>query len=64
MGYFHSVTNGRHRKKFIHSLLQEEGLVEAQEHIKSYITSYYKGLFGDPEESDVSMDESRTEEIP
>jgi hypothetical protein len=25
--YFHSVVNGRHRKKLIHSLVQEEGLI-------------------------------------
>jgi hypothetical protein len=63
-GYFHSVANGRHRKKLIHSLVQDEGLIEGQEQLKSYITSYYKGLFGAPEESDVSMDESRIDDIP
>ncbi|XP_071683623.1 uncharacterized protein [Lolium perenne] len=62
--YFHSVANGRHRKKRIHSLVQEEGTIEGQEQLKSYITTYYKGLFGEPEESDLSMDESRTDDIP
>jgi hypothetical protein len=62
--YFHSVANGRHRKKLIHSLVQEEGVIEGHEQLKSYITMFYKGLFGTPEESDISMDESRTDDIP
>jgi hypothetical protein len=61
--YFYSVANGRHRKKLIHSLVQEEGVIEGHEQLKSYITSYYKGLFGAPEESDISMDESRIADI-
>ena len=44
--YFHSVANGRHRKKLIHSLNQDEGVIEGQNKLKSYITNYYKGLFG------------------
>jgi hypothetical protein len=62
--YFQSVANGRHRKKLIHSLVQEEGVIEGYEQQKSYITSYYNGLFGAPEESDISMDESRIADIP
>jgi hypothetical protein len=26
--YFHGVANGRHRKKHIHSLVQDEGMIE------------------------------------
>jgi hypothetical protein len=37
-------------KKLIHSLVQEEGLIEGHEQLKSYITFYYKGLFGALEE--------------
>jgi hypothetical protein len=48
--YFHSVANGRHRKKRIHTLHQDEGIIEGQEHLKSYIMNYYKNLFGPPEE--------------
>ena len=62
--YFHSVANGRHRKKLIHSLTQDEGVIEGHEQLKSYIASYYKGLFGAPKESDVSMDESKIDDIP
>jgi hypothetical protein len=46
--YFHSVANGKHRKKRIHTLIQDEGIIEGQEQLKSYITNYYKNLFGDP----------------
>ena len=55
---------GRHRKKLIHSLVQDDGRIEGQEQLKSYITNYYKTLFGAPEEGNFSMDESRTEDIP
>jgi mannosylglycoprotein endo-beta-mannosidase len=49
--YFHGIANGRHRKKCIHSLVQDEELNEDHEQLKSYITNYYKGLFGPPDES-------------
>jgi hypothetical protein len=48
--YFHSVANARHRKKLIHSLVQDEGAIESHEQLKSFIKSYYEGLFGAPEE--------------
>jgi hypothetical protein len=62
--YFHSVANGTNRKKLIHSLIQEEGTIEGHEQMKSYTTSYYKGLFRASDESDVSLDESRIDDIP
>jgi hypothetical protein len=62
--YFHSVASGRHRKKRIHSLVQDEGMIEGHEQHKSYITNYYKNLFGEPEEGNFSMDESITDDIP
>jgi hypothetical protein len=62
--YFHSVANGRHRKKLIHSLTQYEGTIEGHEELNLYITNYYKGVFGDPEEGNFLMDESRTNDIP
>jgi hypothetical protein len=61
--YFHSVANGQHRKKLIHSLVQEEGTIAGHDNLKSYITNYYKGLFGSPEKRTFSMDESRTDDI-
>ena len=62
--YFHSLANGRHRKKRIHSLLQDGVTIEGHDQLKSYITSYYKNLFGAPEEGSFSLDESRTDDIP
>ena len=58
------VANGRHRKKHIHSLVQDEGTIVGHEQLKSYITNYYKGLFGAPEEGNFSLDESCTTDIP
>jgi hypothetical protein len=39
-------------------------MVRLKDTSKSYITGYYKGLFGDPEESTFSMDETRVDDIP
>jgi hypothetical protein len=61
--YFHGVANGRHRRKLIHSPVQDEGTIEGHENLKSYITNYYKGLFGSPEEGNFSMDETRIDDI-
>ena len=61
--YFHSIANGRHRKKRIFSLIQDEGTIEGHEQLKSYITNYYKGLFGAPEEGNFTLDETRTDDI-
>jgi hypothetical protein len=58
------VANGRHQKKLIHSLIQDEGTIGGHESLKSYITNYYKGLFGSPDKGNFSMDESRTDDIP
>ena len=62
--YFHSIANGRHRKKHNHSLIQDEGTIEGHDQLKSYITNYYKNLFGAPEEGNFTLDESRTDDIP
>jgi hypothetical protein len=62
--YFHSIVNGKHGKKLINYLDHDEGTIEGHEQLKSYITSYYKGLYGVPEVSDVSLDESRIDDIP
>ena len=62
--YFQLVANGRHRKKCIHSLQQDEGQIEGQRELKNYITSYYKSLFGASDEGNVTLDETRTDDIP
>jgi mannosylglycoprotein endo-beta-mannosidase len=62
--YFHGIANGRHRRIRIQSLVQEDGRDERHEQLKSYITNYFKGLFGPPEESSFSLEESQTDDIP
>jgi hypothetical protein len=62
--YFHSVANGRLRKKLIHSLVQDGGTIEGHKNLKSYITNYYKGLFSSLKEVKFSMDETQTDDIP
>ena len=39
------------------------GLIDGQDQLKEYITNYYKGLFGAPEEGNFTLDESRTADI-
>ncbi|XP_073367868.1 uncharacterized protein [Aegilops tauschii subsp. strangulata] len=62
--YFQLVANGRHRKKCMYSLQQEEGRIEGQEELKKYITNYYKSLFGATIDGNFTLDESQTEDIP
>ena len=62
--FFHMIANGKHRKKRIFQLEQDEGTIVGQENLKVYITNYYKQLFGPPEENFVSLDESRVEDVP
>ena len=62
--FFHLIANGKHRKKKIFQLEQDEGTIVGHDNLKLYITEYYKQLFGPPEDSAVSLDESRTEDVP
>jgi hypothetical protein len=52
------------RKKRIHSLVQDDGRIEGHKELKAYITNYYRNLFGAPEESSFSLDETQTDDIP
>src|SRR3954463_335775 len=62
--FFHMIANGKHRKKKIMQLEQDEGTVVGHENLKLYISNYYKQIFGAPEENFVSLDESATGDIP
>ena len=62
--FFHMIANGKHRKKRIFQLEQDEGTILGQENLKLYITEYYKQLFGPPEDNCVFLDESRIEDVP
>jgi hypothetical protein len=43
------VAIGKHRKKRIFSLDTDNGTIEGQANLKSYIIKFYKSLFGEPE---------------
>lgn len=62
--YYHMVANGKKRKKRILFLDQDEGKIEGNIALKSYITKFYKNLFGPPEDTSITLDESRIEDIP
>jgi hypothetical protein len=44
-------------------LQHEDKVIEGEQALKEYITSYYKDLFGPPKSSPFSLDESRVEDI-
>jgi hypothetical protein len=62
--YFHLLANGRHRKSWIFQHQDVGRRICGDEELKKYITSYYKGLFGPPNDSFVRLDESRMDDIP
>jgi hypothetical protein len=62
--YFHMVANGKRRKTRIFRLEQEDGVVEGEDQLMSYIAKYYKNLFGCPARSGLSLNESSVEDIP
>jgi hypothetical protein len=58
------VANGKHRRKLIFSLDQDERKIEGQHNLKNYITNFYKELFGPPEESLCTLNSSRFGDTP
>ena len=62
--YFHLVANGKHRKQHIFKLNQEHGIIVGDAQLKAYITNYYKGLFGQPEDNNFSLVESQNQDMP
>jgi hypothetical protein len=63
--YFQMTANGKHRKKRIFSLDDnQKGKIEGQANLKAYITHFYKYLFGPPEEYSFTLDESLRDDIP
>ena len=63
LNFFHMIANGKHRKKKIIQLEQDEGTVVGHENLKLYISNYYKQLFGPPVDNIVSLDELVVEDI-
>jgi DNA-directed RNA polymerase specialized sigma subunit len=62
--YFHLITNGKHKKKRIFQLDQDEEKIVGQENLKSYITQQYKKLFGAPELCEFILREDVIHDIP
>ena len=62
--YFHLIANGKHRKKKIFQLEQDEGTIVGEENLKVYITEYYKKLFGPSEPNTFSLMENLNQDIP
>jgi hypothetical protein len=63
--YFQMIVNGKHRKKRIFSLDDnEKGEIEGQANLKAYTTHFYKDLFGPTEENSFTLDESLRDDIP
>ena len=62
--YFQLIANGKHRKTRIYQLQDGEHMISGDEELKKYITTYYKGLFGPPDNNDFNLDETRIDDIP
>jgi hypothetical protein len=58
------VANGKHRKQYIYQLEREDGIIVGDEHLNSFITNYYKDLFGPSEDNTISLQENLTDDIP
>jgi hypothetical protein len=62
--YFHLIANGKHRKKKIFQLEQDEGTIVGESNIRMFITEYYKRLFGPPDQNHFSLLEDISSDIP
>ena len=54
--FYHAKANGRRRKTSIVRLFQDEGVIEGQQNLKTYITDFYKNLFGQPNNNTILLD--------
>ena len=62
--YFLLIVNSKHRKTRIFQLEDGDKIIKGDEELKKYITDYYRGLFGPSENSFLTIDENRREDIP
>jgi hypothetical protein len=62
--YFHLLANGRYRKTRIFQLQEGDNLINGDDELKKHIITYCKGLFSRSEESLITLDARRTEDIP
>jgi hypothetical protein len=57
--YFYMVANGKYRKLWIFQLVEGDRIIRGNEPLKSYITDYYKNLFGSSNSGQFSLDNDR-----
>jgi hypothetical protein len=57
------VASGKFRKTRIFQLQHEDMMIERDQALKEYITTYYKNLFGPSTPSSFSLDEARVDDI-
>jgi mannosylglycoprotein endo-beta-mannosidase len=62
--YFHLIANGKHRRKKIFQLEQDEGTIVGDDNLKLFISEYYKKLFGAPVQNGFSLCENSFSDIP
>jgi hypothetical protein len=60
--FFHSLANGRRRRKLIVSLEDGENVINGIEDLKNHITSFYKNLFGSEPDHVVHLNEDAWQE--
>jgi hypothetical protein len=58
------VANGKHRKTRIFKLDNNGQIIKGDENLKSYITQFYKTLFGPSDDDNFSLDENRRDDVP
>jgi hypothetical protein len=61
--YFHLVANGKRRKSNIFQLEDGDRIMKGEEPLNSYITDYYKELFGPSDSGMFSLDEDKRDDI-
>jgi hypothetical protein len=61
--YFQLIASGKYRKTRIFQLQHEDTVIEGEQALKDYITSYYKDLFGAPKKSSFSLNETMVKDI-
>jgi hypothetical protein len=62
--YFHLIANGKHRRKKIFQLEQDEGTIVGDDNLNFFISEYYKKLFGAPVQNGFSLCENSLSDIP
>jgi len=62
--FFHLVADAKHQKHHIYKLENDQGVVIGDEHLKRHITSYYKNLFGQSKNCNMSLREDQNQDIP